>query len=176
MTTAYIAIGSNLGDRQLNLQAAADGLSALPRTQVSATSSVYEGAALVMPGAEHQPDFLNAVISVATELAALDLLDACLEIERAQGRLREPGLRWQARTLDMDLVAYGSETINTDRLTVPHPRMAERRFVLEPLCEIAPDLWIPEPFESRVRYLLDYCPDPHPLRRTQQHLTTASRP
>ncbi len=132
MTSAYIALGSNLSGPLGQLQRATDALHELPDTRLERISRVYHSAA-VGPG--EQPDYLNAVVCVETSLAALDLLDALQAIETAQGRVRTE--RWGARTLDLDLLLYGDATIDCSRLRVPHPRMCERAFVLLPLADIA---------------------------------------
>lgn len=133
MTTAYIALGSNLGDPARQLQEAALAISALPETRIIARSPLYRSAA-VGPG--EQPPYLNAVLSVHTELPAQGLLDALQSIENRQGRVRTQ--RWGARTLDLDILLYGDERIDTPTLQIPHPAMHERHFVLYPLADIAP--------------------------------------
>lgn len=127
-------MGSNLGDRLSNLLEAAEELGRRGVSCVSA-SSVYETAPV---GKEAQPDFLNAVIEVETSLPPEDLLSVCLEVERVLGRVRTE--RWGPRTVDVDVLIYDDLRIETDALVVPHPRLLERRFVLEPLVEIAPNL------------------------------------
>ncbi len=132
---AYVALGSNLGDRHAHLAAALDALAALPGTRLLATSPIYETAPLGPPG---QQDYLNAVARLATELSPLDLLDALLAIERTRGRVRAE--RWGPRTLDLDLLLHGDATLHDPRLTLPHPAMLTRAFVLAPLHDLAPDL------------------------------------
>jgi len=131
MTTAYIALGSNLNDPATQLSMALVQLDALPHCHIEAISSVYSSAA-VGPG--DQPQYLNAVVELTTTLSPPDLLCAMQDIEDKQGRVREQ--RWGARTLDLDILLYGSEKIDTGKLQVPHPRMGERNFVLYPLAEI----------------------------------------
>lgn len=135
--TAYIALGANLGDAQRALRDAMDRLATLPGTTVGARSSLYRTAPVGTMG----PDFINAVAEVRTALTAPALLDALLSIETEAGRERP----WPnaPRTLDLDLLIYGDETIATETLTVPHPRMHERAFVLAPLLELAPDALVP---------------------------------
>lgn len=133
MTPAYVALGSNLDDPEGQLCDAVAALQGLPQTQLEQVSSVYRSAAL---GPDTQPDYLNAVVLLRTQLSPLALLDALLQIEQAQGRVRSA--RWGARTLDLDLLLYGDNSLSSPRLTVPHPRMTERNFVLYPLHEIAP--------------------------------------
>ena len=131
---AYLALGSNLGDRTAHLQRAINGLDRHPEIDVVASSQVYE----TEPIGPDQPDFLNAVIEVETTLSGADLLLACQEQEDLAGRVRVE--RWGPRTLDVDVLYLGDETINTADLIVPHPRIEERGFVLAPLRDVAPHL------------------------------------
>jgi 2-amino-4-hydroxy-6-hydroxymethyldihydropteridine diphosphokinase len=136
VTTAYIGLGSNLGDRRGYLQAAVRALA--PRgLQPVAVSSVYESDALGPP----QPDYLNAVVSVTTSLAPAQVLAALKGIEAELGRRHTE--HWGPREIDLDLLLYGDEMLEEDGLTVPHPEMTKRSFVLLPLLEIAPDLDLP---------------------------------
>ncbi len=137
MTSASIALGSNLGDRAANLRGALAALQRDDAVRVVAESAVYETAPV---GGPEQPDYLNMVVAVETELAPEALLARCLAVEAEHGRVRRE--RWGARTLDLDLLHYGETELATERLTLPHPRMAERAFVLVPLAEIAPALKI----------------------------------
>lgn len=137
MTTVYLAIGSNQGDRLANLQA---GLAALaPAVQLTNYSSVYETAAAYV---EDQPPFLNVVVAGTTALVPHALLALLKQIEHACGR--RPGLRYGPRPLDLDILLYGDQTLNSADLIIPHPRMFERDFVLRPLAEIAPSRVNPE--------------------------------
>lgn len=131
--SAWIGLGANLGDRGAALAQAVQALAALPATRCLKVSGLYASAPIDAGG----PDYLNAVAELATRLAPLDLLDALQTIEQAAGRERP--YRNAPRTLDLDLLLYGDQQIQTERLTVPHPRLAERAFVLLPLAEIAPD-------------------------------------
>lgn len=131
MTTAYIALGSNLNDPAIQLRTALERLAALPHTHIEAISSAYSSAA-VGPG--DQPDYLNAVVQLATSLNPGQLLKAIQVIENSQGRVRIQ--HWGARTLDLDILLYGREKVETETLTIPHPRMIERNFALYPLAEI----------------------------------------
>ena len=131
---AFLGIGSNLGDRLASLQAAVDGLAAVPGIEPIASSRVYETDPV---GGVEQPDFLNAVVEVRTDLAPRALLDACLRVERDLGRVRD--VRWGPRTVDVDLLVYDDETIDEPDLVVPHPRVHERSFALVPLLELEPD-------------------------------------
>lgn len=144
---AYIALGSNLEEPQRQLQAGFAALARLPDTQLVAQSSLYRSAPV---GYANQPDFVNAVAVIHTALTPCALLDALLSIERMHGRVREfPNA---PRTLDLDIALYGERVINEPGLTVPHPRMHQRAFVLAPLAEIAPDAQVPG--HGRVRDLL----------------------
>ena len=138
MSLAFVGIGANLGDPGAQVAAAFTELDALPSTRVIARSSLYRSAPV---GVGPQPDFVNAAASLDTVLDPHALLDALLEIETRHGRERpHPGA---ARTLDLDLLLHGTQEVATPVLTLPHPRLHERRFVLEPLAEIAPGLEIP---------------------------------
>lgn len=137
--TALIGLGGNLGDVRPRLDAATDALGALPGVRVLVRSRFYRTPPW---GNVDQPDFVNAAIAVETSLSAHGLLDAMLATERAFGRLRD-GERWGPRTLDLDLLAFGDAVIDDARLTVPHPRIPERAFVLLPLADIAADTVLP---------------------------------
>lgn len=132
-TTAYIALGANLGDRAGQLRGALQRLDR-PGIRLAAVSSFLENPAV--GGPEDSPPFLNAVAEIETSLPPRALLRELLRIEQELGRERHG--RWQPRTIDLDLILYGTQRINEPDLTVPHPRMHERRFVLQPLAEIAP--------------------------------------
>jgi 2-amino-4-hydroxy-6-hydroxymethyldihydropteridine diphosphokinase len=137
-TTAYIGLGSNLDRPREQVRAAFDELAGLPDTRLVSRSRLYRSAPV---GYQAQPDFVNAVARLETELAPPGLLDALQQIERRHGRRRPfPGA---PRTLDLDLLLYGEEVIDSPSLTVPHPRMHERAFVLRPLAEIAPGAGVP---------------------------------
>jgi 2-amino-4-hydroxy-6-hydroxymethyldihydropteridine diphosphokinase len=135
-TRAYIALGSNLGDRLAHLHAALDALAALPGTVITERSDIIETEPV---GSAAQGRYLNAVAALDTALAARALLDALLAIESSAGRVRSASSRWGPRTLDLDLLLFGDGIIAERGLIVPHPRLHERRFVLEPLAQIAPD-------------------------------------
>ena len=159
-TRFHIAFGSNLGNRVELLQAAVNALQLEDGIVLEKISSVYESPALVMDGAASQPDYLNAVAFGQTLLPPEDLLDVFMAIEARFGRNRASEGRWQARTLDLDLLNWGTESIETSKLTLPHPRIASRRFVLDPLSEIDPNLKLPSPYNCTVEYLLAHCQDP----------------
>ncbi|HWQ32506.1 MAG TPA: 2-amino-4-hydroxy-6-hydroxymethyldihydropteridine diphosphokinase [Blastocatellia bacterium] len=137
--TAFIALGSNLGDRFNHLRAAAEALARHPAVSRIICSRIYE--TVPVGGPEGQDAFLNAALQLETTLSARELLELLLAIERSRGRERRE--HWGPRTLDLDLLLYGSAIIREPGLTVPHPRLHERNFVLAPLCDLAPDLIIP---------------------------------
>lgn len=137
---AYVGLGGNVGDASATLRNAIEQLGALPDTQVLNASQLYCTAPV---GGIEQADFVNAVAQIETALSPEDLLQGLFGIERAHGRDRSIEQRWGPRTLDLDLLLYGEEVVDVDGLTVPHPRIAERAFVLVPLVEIAPDAVIP---------------------------------
>ena len=138
MSTAYIALGANLGDPASTVRAAFGALANLPESRVVHCSSLYRTAPV---GIVDQPEFVNAVAQLETMLAPEALLDALLDIEHRFGRIR--GEKDGPRTLDLDLLLYNDQFIDLPRLTLPHPRLHLRAFVLQPLAEIAPDLVIP---------------------------------
>lgn len=140
MTLAYIAIGSNLASPLEQVNAAVQALGEIPQSRIVAVSSYYRTPPL---GPQDQPDYLNAAVVLETALAAETLLDNTQRIELQQGRERKAE-RWGPRTLDLDIMLFGHETINTDRLTVPHYDMKNRGFMLWPLFEVAPDLIFPD--------------------------------
>lgn len=151
---AFLALGSNRDEPLAQLQRAVAALERLPSTRVTARSPVYRNPALLLPDQTPQPDYCNAVVAVETALAPTALLAAVQAIETAQGRVRTE--RWGARTIDIDILLYGDETIALPQLTVPHPGLRQRRFVLQPLADIAPDLRLPD--GSTVTELLRQCP------------------
>ena len=138
MAIAYIALGSNLHTPLEQLKRALKALAQLPQTQLMAVSSFYRSKPL---GPQDQPDYLNAAVEISTALSPLALLDELQRIENEQGRVRLR--RWGERTLDLDILLYGDEIIQTERLTVPHYDMHNREFVIVPLAEIAPNLILP---------------------------------
>ena len=139
MTRAYVGLGANLGERERMLRAAVDALAAVDGIEVVAVSTLRETEPV---GVGEQPRFLNGVVALDTTLAAGELLDRLLALERRFGRVRTPG-EHGPRTLDLDLLLYGDEEIEEPGLTIPHTRLHERRFVLEPLAELAPGLVVP---------------------------------
>jgi 2-amino-4-hydroxy-6-hydroxymethyldihydropteridine diphosphokinase len=135
--TAFLGLGSNLGDRRGHLAQALRKLGGDPAIAIVRGSSVYETKPV---GVLDQPDFLNMVVQIKTSLPPLDLLAVCLGVETGVGRERLQ--RWGPRTIDLDILVYGGVTLNDKHLALPHPRIHERSFVLLPLAEIAPELWL----------------------------------
>lgn len=140
MTLAYIAIGSNLASPLEQVNAAVNALAEIPDSRVRSVSSFYRTPPL---GPQDQPDYLNAAVALETSLAPEALLDYTQRIELQQGRTRKAE-RWGPRTLDLDIMLFGEQVLNTPRLTVPHYDMKNRGFMLWPLFEIAPELRFPD--------------------------------
>ena len=152
MTKVYLGIGSNLQTPIQQVRQAILAIAALPHTQLMAQSRLYRSAPM---GPQAQPDYINAVVCVDTILTAAELLQALHAIEQVHGRFRD-GTRWGPRTLDLDILLYGDESINQPQLVIPHPGLHERNFVLYPLSEIAPELVIPG--RGALSELLAHCP------------------
>jgi 2-amino-4-hydroxy-6-hydroxymethyldihydropteridine diphosphokinase len=148
MALVYIGLGANLGEREATIRRALELLTETGEVEVEAVSSLRETDPV---GYENQPKFLNGAAAVRTELSPRDLLGRLQEVEIRLGRDRS-GPRFGPRTIDLDLLLYGEETIDEPDLRVPHPRLAERRFVLEPLAELDEGLVVPE--KGSVRALL----------------------
>lgn len=151
MTIAYIALGSNLDGPQQHIERAPRDIAALAKTTLLKTSPLYRTAPI---GPAGQPDFINAVCSIETALPPTTLLQALQQIEQQHGRLRKA--HWGPRTLDLDILLYGRQHIATDALQVPHPRMAERNFVLKPLLDLDDTLRLPD--GTPLAKLLANCP------------------
>lgn len=138
METVYLGLGANLNDPLAQLYSAIETLQAHAEIKVTACSSMYASKPM---GPQDQPDYVNAVVAVETELEAEALLDITQGIEAASGRVRKR--HWGERTLDIDILLFAQQCIKTPRLTIPHPGIAQREFVLVPLAEIAPALVLP---------------------------------
>lgn len=152
MIDAYIGLGSNLDQPRQQIFQALDELDCVPQSWLVRVSSLYSSAPM---GPQNQPDYVNAVAKIHTGLSPVLLLDELQGIENRHGRVR--GQHWGPRTLDLDLLLYGDQIIQERRLTVPHPGIAQRAFVLKPLFEIAPRLQLPE--LDAVEKLLAACRD-----------------
>jgi 2-amino-4-hydroxy-6-hydroxymethyldihydropteridine diphosphokinase len=139
-TIAYIGLGANLGERDRTIAAALHSLDADDRTSVLHSTAPIETDPV---GYEDQPRFLNAVARLETTHSARELLELLLATERDLGRIRDGGPRYGPRTIDLDLLLFGGETVDEPGLRIPHPRLQERRFVLEPLMELDPALIVP---------------------------------
>ena len=139
MPKSYIGLGSNLDNPELQLKSALAALNDIPETSLVQYSSLYRSRPL---GPDNQPDFINAVALLTSDLTAMELLGRLHKIEDRQGRVRA-GQRWGPRTLDLDILLYGDEIIDEDGLIVPHPGIRHRNFVLMPLLELDPGIEIP---------------------------------
>ena len=151
-TDAFIGLGSNMADPSAQLAGAVARLAALPDTELVAQSAFYSSRPV---GPQDQPDFVNGAAWLRTELTPLELLDQLQAIERVHGRKRIR--HWGPRTLDLDLLLYGNETINSERLTVPHAELANRDFVLQPLLDLDPERVLPD--GRSLADLRQQCPD-----------------
>jgi len=154
MTVCYIGLGSNMNQPLQQLNKARNSIHAVPGMRVLQSSSIYQSKAITLDG-DSQDDYLNAVIKIETEFTAEQLLDSLLAIENDQGRKREK--RWGARTIDLDILLYGDQIIQNNRLTVPHAEIENRGFVLLPLHQVASDINIPG--KKRLKELLNKVSD-----------------
>ncbi len=170
MQTAYIALGSNLGDRLMWLQLAVARLAKI--THELRCSPVYEGTAHTLHPSDHFPDFLNAVVEIQTDFDKLELLDYCQEIERKAKRQRH--LPYGPRTLDLDILTLGEISCKTPRIILPHPRLQERRFVLQPWCDLAPNYHISSPVDTTVATALARCEDQASLVQTSLSIKSSA--
>jgi 2-amino-4-hydroxy-6-hydroxymethyldihydropteridine diphosphokinase len=158
MEISYILTGGNLGDREENLEKAAAFIEERCG-KILRRSGLYETAAW---GIETQPDFLNQVLELKTELSPEELLKSLLAIEQEMGRIRAE--KFGPRTIDLDILLYGAQIVQAPMLEIPHPRIAERRFVLEPLAELIGDRSYPGT-GMRIQEMLRQCPDPLAVRK-----------
>ena len=150
LNQVFIALGSNLGNPVFQIKLAIEELKQLPGTNLISQSSLYGSAPV---GCPDQPDFINAVVLIETDFIPHDLLDALLDIERRHGRTR--AFLNAPRTLDLDILLFNDLEYCDEKLTVPHPRMSQRAFVLKPMMEIAPDYYIPA--QGHIALLLAAC-------------------
>lgn len=139
MNKVYLSLGTNIGDREQNLQLAVQYLQSTENVSITAISSIYETAPV---GYVDQPAFLNIALGIETSNSAMDILKICQSVENELGRVRE--VRWGPRIIDLDILLYNNDNIEVEDLNVPHPRMFERAFVLVPLLEIAKSLETPQ--------------------------------
>ncbi len=151
----YIAIGSNLGDRQRQIDAAIQALHDHPAIHVIAVSRLHEYPALTLTAGEQQPPYLNGVIHIDTTLTPVALLEVLQMIEKNLGRIRSATTRWASRTMDLDIVTFDDLILTTEALTIPHPELHKRWFVLEPLAEIAPT-WVHPRLGKTAQQLLEH--------------------
>jgi 2-amino-4-hydroxy-6-hydroxymethyldihydropteridine diphosphokinase len=170
MAVAYLGLGSNLGDRIEYLRASVNRLDAGEGIKVLDVSPVYESQAHVLPDQDPAPDFLNAVAKIESVPSPLLLLDRCLAVEVELGRKRGED-QWLPRTIDIDILLIGDMSYSDPRLTLPHPRLHERRFVLRPLCDLDEDVWIPDPYRTTAGRLLAACEDQSRLSMVEDDLT-----
>jgi len=147
----YIGLGSNLAEPAKQINLAIEALNSLPNSSVTKQSSFYLSPPM---GPQDQPDYVNAVVEIETELSPHSLLDALQSIEQQQGRVRKR--HWGERTIDLDILTYGDQELADERLQVPHPGIALRSFVLYPLAEIAPSIIVPT--LGNIKQLLENCP------------------
>ncbi|MGM0767764.1 MAG: 2-amino-4-hydroxy-6-hydroxymethyldihydropteridine diphosphokinase [Pseudomonadota bacterium] len=152
MTDAFVGLGSNLADPTAQLARAITALATLPKTSLVAQSAFYCSRPV---GPQDQPDFVNGAVWLSTELDALQLLDQLQAIENRHGRERKQ--HWGPRTLDLDLLLFGTGAISSERLTVPHRELPNRDFVLQPLLDLKPDLALPD--GRTIATLREQCPD-----------------
>ncbi len=174
MHIGFLGLGSNQGARLAHLQR---GLDKLRRRglRVTAVSPVYETEAHTIDPAATQRPFLNAVLQMETHRAPEVVLRIAQQVERSEGRAAlDQREQWAPRPLDVDLLAIGGRTQDTESLTLPHPRLGMRRFVLRPWADLAPNFVVPAPFEATVKTLLARCTDASALRRTPYLLTLPS--
>lgn len=154
MVRCYIGLGSNLDNPIGQIRSAVQSLRQLDNSTLTCVSPFYWSSAV---GPAGQDDYLNGVVALDTKKTPEELLDALQAIENAQGRIRS--IRWGSRTLDLDLLLYGVQIINTDRLVVPHPEILNRDFVIRPLIDIDHDICLPD--GTKLSSRLDYCPNNH---------------
>lgn len=152
ISTAFIGLGSNLGDKKQNCERAVYFLDEHPEIKISKVSKWYKSKAMVLPGEEH-PDFINGAVQVETDISPLELASYCKTVEYELGR-RPSAQKWQPRVIDLDLLFFGNEIVKTKEITIPHPELHERLFVLKPLNELMPQ-WVHPILNKTVAQLLE---------------------
>ena len=167
--TVYLGLGSNIGDRIAHMQWACKKLLEHKQIDQLVCSSVYESEAHVLDEGDSQAAYLNAVVSVQTNLSPEKLLRWINDLERERGRDRENEARWASRILDIDILAYGGHQIQSRQLQIPHRRLDQRKFVLLPWNEIAPEFKVPKPFDTTVQELLTQCQDDTSIHVVNHH-------
>jgi 2-amino-4-hydroxy-6-hydroxymethyldihydropteridine diphosphokinase len=161
----FIGLGANLGDREAGIRRAIALVAADDNVQLCAVSRIYESEAMTRPGDDPQPSYYNAVAEISTSLRPTELLELLLDVETTLERVRKPETRWEPRTIDLDILLIGDRVIDTDALTVPHPGIAKRAFVLLPLAELAAHQVVPSEHGLTVQDILKQYdgPQAHPL-------------
>jgi len=170
MSTAFVGLGSNKGDRVEHLRSGVSKLHERGGIEVQDVSPVYESEAHTRSSEDTQLPFLNAVLQIEVNRSPEGVLRVAQAIEHSEGRSRTGERHWQSRVLDIDLLAVDTITQQTNELTLPHPRLGTRRFVLRPWADLAPDFLVPPPFDETVRSLLRTCSDTASLVRTDTAL------
>ena len=169
-TDIFIGLGSNVGNRLDHLRWAVSAINRHQRLEVIKGSSIFESEAHTWDDHKAQDAYFNAVLMMKGTLAPDELLQFCLLVERQRGRLRSEGAWWEPRTLDLDVLAFGSTVLSKDDLVIPHPRIHMRQFVLQPWSEIAPGFIIPDPYNKSVVTLLAECTDAACIDKTAYQL------
>ncbi len=166
----YLGLGANLGEKLEHLQWAVQQLLEMTGIEGVKCSPVYESEAHVLDEEDVEPAYLNAVIGFQTEILPMHILRMANLLEKRRGRDRQGEARWASRTLDIDILAYGEQVVESSVLKIPHRRIAERKFVLMPWHDIAPDFLLPAPFDKTVKALLNACDDQSNLTKTSYTL------